>query len=116
METKQATCAERIGAELEYMQERAGELVADYYSGDEERFQEWNEYPLSVETRKVTTILISWGGPSDFLKVEHEGTEIYSVEYHFQDWFDGAERQVEEGTNLWKYAQTVIDAREECGY
>lgn len=113
MTTKEKTCAERIDDQLARFEESAGELVEDYNSGDEERFENWNEYPLSVETRQITTILMSWGGPSDFLKVEHEGTEIYSVEYHFQDWFDGAKRQVEEGSNVWEYAQTVINARED---
>lgn len=114
MATKEQTCAERIENELKNMEERAGELVADYYSGDEERFEEWNNYPLSVETRKITKVLMSWGGPSDFLKIEHEGTDIYSVEYHFQDWFDGAKREItDEDSNIWKYAQTIINAREE---
>lgn len=116
METKQATCAERIAEEMKDREERAAELVEDYYSGEEERFEEWNNYPLSVETRKLTKVLISWGGPSDFLNIEHDGTEIYSVEYHFQDWFDGAMREVAEGSSLWKYAQTVIDCREDAGY
>jgi len=115
METAtQPTCEERIGDYLKRFEESAGELVEDYNSGDDERFQNWNEYPLSVETRKITKVLMSWGGPSDFLKIEHEGTEIYSVEYHFQDWFDGAMREItDEESNIWKYAQTIIDAREE---
>jgi len=37
------------------------------------------------------------------------------VTYHFLDWFDGAIREVQEGSNVWQYAQTVIQAREECG-
>ena len=113
MTTKEKTCAERIDNELARFEKSAAALIEDYNSGDDERFEEWNNYPLSVETRQVTTILMSWGGPSDFLKVEHIGTEIYSIEYHFQDWFDGAQRQVEEGSKVWEYAQTVINVRED---
>ena len=70
MSTKEKTCEERIDDYLARFEESAAELVEDYNSGDDERFENWNEYPLSVETRQVTTILMSWGGPSDFLKVE----------------------------------------------
>ena len=112
--TTQATCEERIDDYLKRFEESAGELVEDYNSGDDERFSNWNEYPLSVETRKITKVLMSWGGPSDFLKIEHEGTDIYSIEYHFQDWFDGAMRLItDEESNIWQYAQTIIDARED---
>lgn len=115
MNTKEKTCAERIDDQLARFEESAGELVADYESGEDDRFQNWNEYPLSIETRKVTTILMSWGGPSDFLKVEHDNEFIYSVEYHFQDWFDGAKRDIEEGSNVWRYAETIIETQRECG-
>ena len=64
----------------------------------------------------MTKIEFSWGGPSDFLKVEHQGAMIINVTYHFQDWFDGAQRDVGQGSKVWEYARTVIEAREECGY
>ena len=114
MSTKEATCEERIEAHLATLENEIGEVIQKYYDGDDEG--EWNNYPLSVDTRKVTKIELSWGGPSDFLKIEHDGTEIYSVEYHFQDWFDGAKRDVKEGSKVWEYARTVIEAREECGF
>lgn len=113
MDTTQATCEERIDEYLARFEESAGELVEDYNSGEDDRFENWNNAPLSVETRKITKVLMMWGGPSDFLEIEHEGTDIYKIEYHFQDWFDGAVRQVEEGSNVWEYAQTIINAREE---
>ena len=113
MNTKELTCEERIDGELSRFEESAGELVEDYNSGDDDRFDNWNNYPLSVETRKITKVLMSWGGPSDFLKIEHDGADIYSIEYHFQDWFDGAVRHItDEDSNIWQYAQTIINARE----
>lgn len=120
MNTKEKTCEERITAELARLEESC-EQVMKHFRGEEgengqDGFEIWNEYPLCVNTRKVTKIELSWGGPSDFLKVEHEGAEVYSVEYHFQDWFDGAMRYVEEGSKVWEYAESVIQTREECGY
>jgi hypothetical protein len=54
----------------------------------------WEEHePLSVETKKVTTILLSWGGPSDWYEVtQDESGTIERISYHYADWFDHAER------------------------
>ena len=114
--TKEATCEERIDSHLEALEEDIAAVLAGYYNGEEDGFENWNNYPLAVSTRTITKIELSWGGPSDFLKVEHEGGAIYAVTYHFQDWFDGAVREVEEGSKVWEYARTVIEAREEVGY
>ena len=98
-QVKEKSCEARIDEQLD---------------GDQEG--EWNNYPLAVSTYQLTKIELSWGGPSDFLEVKHEGLEIISITYYFQDWFDGAKREVEEGSNVWKYCATVIEARGECGY
>ena len=108
--TREATCEERIDSQLSNLEEACADLVKTFYDGDEQG--EWNNYPLAVSTRQVTKVELSWGGPSDFLTIQHEGTEVYSVTYHFQDWFDGAIRQVEEGSKVWEYATTVVQARE----
>ena len=108
------SCEERIDSQLANLEESCADIVKIYYEGDEEG--EWNNYPLAVTTRQETKIELSWGGPSDFLSVIHEGADILSVTYHFQDWFDGAKRDIEEGSKVWEYVQTVIEAREECGY
>ena len=111
---RELTCEERIDSQLANLEESCADIVKIYYEGDDEG--EWNNYPLAVTTRQETKIELSWGGPSDFLSVIHEGAEIYAVTYHFQDWFDGAVREVQEGSKVWEYVQTVIEAREECGY
>lgn len=114
MTTKEATCEERIDSHLEALEEDIVDVIEQYYNGDDEGV--WNNYPLSVDTYKMTRIQLSWGGPSDFLDVKHDGHIVLAVTYHFQDWFDGAVRDVEEGSKVWEYARTVIEAREECGY
>ena len=116
METKQATCEERIDAHLNALEEDIASVIQGYYDGEEDGFEGWNNYPLAVSTRQETKIELSWGGPSDFLSVIHEGANVISVTYHFQDWFDGAVRPVEQGSKVWEYVRTVIEAREECGY
>ena len=116
MSTKEATCEERIEAHLATLEEDIAGVIQGYYDGEEDGFEAWNNYPLAVTTHQETKIELSWGGPSDFLSVIHEGEKVISVTYHFQDWFDGAKRDVKEGSKVWEYARTVIEAREECGY
>lgn len=115
MSTRELKCAERIEEYLASREESLADILKGYYDGDEQGFEEWNNYPLAVSTRKETKIELSYGGPSDFLTVIHDGTEIYTVTYHFLDWFDGATQAVSDSSKVWQYAQTVIDAREECG-
>ena len=74
------------------LQEIAGEIVRDY--------------PLGVSRRTVFRVDLSTGGPADWLEVVcsgntpayESGGEPYEVEriaYHFADWFDHAERQLD---------------------
>jgi hypothetical protein len=118
MTTKEQTCEERIDSQLSNLEESVTDILKGYYQEgeSEEGYEAWNNFPLSVETRKETKIELSWGGPSDFLSVIHDGTDIFTVTYHFQDWFDGASRNIDGDSKIWTYAQTVIEAREECGY
>ena len=116
MSTKELKCEDLIEDHLANLEGSCEDILKGYYDGEEEGFENWNNYPLAVTTRQETKIELSWGGPSDFLTVSHDGAEIYTVTYHFQDWFDGAHRQVRAGSKVWEYAQTVITAREECGY
>lgn len=49
---------------------------------------------LSVEKKRLYSVCLSWGGPSDgfdFVFTDDELTECY---YWYKDWFDGARRPV----------------------
>ena len=111
MTTKEATCEERIDAQLLALEEDVTEILRGFNSGEDDGWEAWAEYPLAISQRLVTKIELSWGGPSDFLTVEHDENHIYRVTYHFQDWFDGAKRDVEEDSKVWEYAVSVIEAR-----
>jgi len=113
-QVKEKSCEARIDEQLENLEESVIHPLEHYYDGDQNG--EWNNYPLAVSTYQLTKIELSWGGPSDFLEVKHEGADILSITYCFQDWFDGARRDVKEGSKVWEYCATVIQAREECGY
>lgn len=68
------------------------------------------EYPLAVSVRTVFRVDLSTGGPGDWFEVSctggeerygggygiegREPLEVESITYHFNDWFDHAERQL----------------------
>lgn len=55
------------------------------------------ELPLSVTKTELYTVLLSTGGPGDWLEAEYdrEADSVNAVRYHFQDWFDHAEVRLE---------------------
>ena len=57
-------------------------------AGKGEALDEYRE-PLSIDTRKEVTILLSWGGPSDGFKLwyDDEGVILWGY-YFFADWFE----------------------------
>ena len=100
MSTDKQTCKDRIA---EHLASRAGDF--ETYFSDWQGYDEGNEelppfhsYGLSFDWREdedtgrrvSRDLLLSWGGPSDFVRFHEDG----SVTYHFQDWFDGAVRDV----------------------
>lgn len=108
--TTNPTCADRIAEEMARREEQIRQIVeqaedSEYY-GDEEAIY---ELALAIDTKQVTTICLSWGGPSDYIKVTHKGTDIYKMVYRFSDWFDTATVEVEQGSALWNYAAWMIE-------
>ncbi len=64
----------------EALQEHEREEVGDYRE------------PLSLDTRKEVTVLLSWGGPSDGYKIYFdEDGDPQEGFYFFADWFEHEE-------------------------
>jgi hypothetical protein len=64
------------------------------------------EYPLGLSVRRVMRVDLSTGGPGDWLEVElGDDNDVEDVTYHFNDWFDHAERRVREDSALWRAAE-----------
>jgi hypothetical protein len=64
-----------------------------------------DESVLGVGTRVVMRIELSTGGPGDWVEAELDDREVQDVTYHFNDWFDHAERRVSQGSALWSLAE-----------
>jgi len=71
------------------------------------------EFPLSIERFTVVRIDLSTGGPGDWLeaKLDSDG-DIVQLTYHFNDWFDHAERSVDQGSALWDLAAYYVEGME----
>lgn len=68
------------------------------------------EHHLGVDVSKHYRIHLSTGGPASFIEViTNDENEILNVYYHFQDWFDGAKRKVDETSSIYRYAIYMLE-------
>lgn len=104
---EEAKCANRIRQAMADREAQVKALLADPNSDDND------DFALSIETDKLTTVCLSYGGPSDYLEIVWFGNdfnwEIKSVTYRFSDWFDTATQPVERDSALWQYAEYIIE-------
>ena len=117
-ETKEATCAQRIADQLASEEQNLKEIYAvldstnDGAEIDEAQESLYN-YALGMNTIKETTITLSWGGPSSYLEILHDGADITRLTYRFSDWFDTATEIItDDESNLYRYAQEMINIQE----
>jgi hypothetical protein len=104
MNTKERKCADLID---ENMKDREAQIKALWDSADSDD----NDDPaLSIDSHKVTTVCLSWGGPADYLEITHDGLEIHKVIYRFSDWYDTATRVVLDDSPLYTYAQFILES------
>lgn len=115
--TAQPTCAERIADHMAGRAETIGKLQrADddcvfVFEGRDTADERLQEMPLSVEVVRHVKILLSWGGPSDWLDAELDAdNDIVTLVYHFADWFDHAQSYVEKNSALWRFAESFAEA------
>ncbi len=108
MTTKEKKCADLIDDVMKSREEELREMM------DNPNHDDYFDDPaLSINTDKLTTVCLSWGGPADYLEIIWHGNdhdwEIKRVTYRYSDWFDTATREVLEGSALYEYARSVIE-------
>ena len=101
---KAKSCADRIKNELSSLNEELTRLT-----NDPESDEYFNDMALSVDTYQLTSICLSYGGPSSYLEVKHLGSEVISVTYRFSDWFDTATLPVFDFEPAYEYARNIIE-------
>lgn len=114
--SKEKTCRERIGDHLAGREEFLDSL---FECIDEETEHDeiidpvdflYQEFALDIEKQTVVKILLSTGGPGDWLECYlYDSGEVYRVEYHFNDWFDHASVKVDENSSLYRYAEMMLE-------
>ena len=60
------------------------------YDPDDENYIE----PLSIDRVVTYKVCLSWGGPADFFELDWDGEGWIGGLYIYQDWFDGATRNI----------------------
>jgi hypothetical protein len=104
------SCADLIDDNMKSREDDMREMMANANHDDY-----FDDPALSINTDKLTTVCLSWGGPADYLEIVWFGNdhnwEIKKVTYRYSDWYDTATREVLEDSPLYEYARNVI----ECG-
>lgn len=67
---------------------------------------------LSIDSYTLTTVCLSYGGPSSYLEIKHKDGDILSVTYRFSDWFDTATTPVFEHEPAYEYARNIVEGLE----
>ena len=67
---------------------------------------------LSIDSYTLTSVCLSYGGPSSYLEIKHKGSDIVSVTYRFSDWFDTATVPVLESEPAYTYALSIVEGLE----
>ena len=110
------TCAELVYDQMmsrNAQLENINDIIMDNEIDEEkltEALDELDHFALEISTFKVVKILLSTGGPSDWLEalISDEG-DLVRLTYHYADWFDHAEIKITYNSYLWDYAMQIID-------
>jgi len=130
MTTKQLNCEQRINENMQNTEHYISALLAVFdndkdsldpeddsdaevlriIDADDIHESSIFEYGLGVDVHKTYRIHLSTGGPASFIEViTDDQDEIIDVYYHFQDWFDGAKRKVDETSSIYRFALTILE-------
>ena len=104
---KQASCADRIKDSLKYLNE---DLTAMMDNPNHDDY--FDDPALSIDTFTLTSVCLSYGGPSSYLEIKHKDNEVISVTYRFSDWYDTATVPVLESEPAYTYALSIVESLE----
>ena len=104
---KQDSCADRIKDSLASLNDEL-KVMMDNPNHDDY----FDDPALSIDTFTLTSVCLSYGGPSSYLEIKHVGSDIVSVTYRFSDWFDTATTPVLESEPAYDYARSIVEGLE----
>lgn len=101
------SCKGRIKQELASLNEELTKLMSD---PDSDEY--FDDPALSIDNYTLTTVCLSYGGPSSYLEIKHHEGVILSVTYRFSDWFDTATLPVYDTEPAYEYARSIVEGLE----
>ena len=101
------SCAGRINESLKSLNDDLTALYSNPESSDY-----FDDPALSIDSFTLTSVCLSYGGPSSYLEIKHIGSDIVSVTYRFSDWFDTATLPVYESETAYDYARSIVEGLE----
>jgi len=94
--------------------ENLNDIIGDDESTREDvenAVRELNEFPAGIESFKVIKIILSGGGPADWIEVKlDDDGYVRGMSYHWQDWGDHAQRKISENSYLWDFAMQIVES------
>lgn len=115
METEKKTCADLVQEKMLNRSvdlERINDIISESEDRDsvDEALEELDNFALEISSYKVIKILLSTGGPADWLEIKiDEDGDVNGLTYHYSDWFDHAQIRVPSDSYLWDYALQIAD-------
>lgn len=115
---KTESCDDRILAELASREASIASLqeLASSENQDvsEEAYEELANFALEVSTTITLKVLISTGGPADYLtadidKGKYGYERVSNITYHFADWFDHASVTVADDSSMANYFDDIVE-------
>ena len=103
----QPTCQDRIKGNLKSLNDDLTVMMNNPNSDDY-----YDDPALSIDSFTLTSVCLSYGGPSSYLEIKHKEGEIISVTYRFSDWFDTATTPVLECEPAYEYARSIVEGLE----
>jgi hypothetical protein len=108
LKTQEAkTCKGRIKDSLKSLNEDLTALMDNPNSDDY-----YDDPALSIDSFTLTSVCLSYGGPSSYLEIKHKGSDVISVTYRFSDWGDTATTPVYESEPAYDYARSIVEGLE----
>ena len=104
---KQLSCAERIKESLSSLNDDLTKVM-----NNENHDDYFDDPALSIDKYQLTSVCLSYGGPSSYLEIKHVGSEVISVTYRFSDWFDTATLPVFDSEPAYEYARSIVEGLE----
>jgi hypothetical protein len=101
------SCKGRIADSLKSLND---DLTALYSNPDSDEYHD--DPALSIDTYSLTTVCLSWGGPSSYLEIKHVGSCVLKVTYRFSDWGDTATLPVYDTEPAYEYACSIVEGLE----